>query len=162
MTSRRAIFTTAALVSLAAAACVTAPATAPERAATPVSASTGKTWDAVIDVFAERNIPIRNMERASGFIATEPMGVDPREGEKWADCGGTIGVKFGATGATYNVLVRGDSTHATVRATVRWTTSQANDLMKTTTDRECTTRGVWEQDFESLVKSRAEATTAGK
>lgn len=133
------------------AACVTAPATAPTREAAPVNASIGKTWDAVIDLFAEQNIPIRNMERASGFIAAEPALVTRADGEKWSDCGGALGVKLGATRATYNVLVRGDSSHATVRTTVLWErpgTSQA-----------CTTRGVWEQDFEASVKARAEAAT---
>lgn len=139
------------LVSLAA--CVTAPATAPERAATPVNASTGKTWDAVIDVFAERNIPIRNMERASGFIAAEPELVSQKDGQAWADCGGALGVRLGAQRATYNVLVRGDSSHATVRATVLW---------ERTGNQGCTTRGVWERDFESLVKARAEGATAAR
>ena len=127
------------------AACVTAPATAPERAATPINASVGKTWDAVIDLFAERNIPIRTMERASGFIAAEPALVAMKDGARWADCGGALGVKLGAERATYNVLVRGDSTHATVRATVLW---------ERTGDQGCTTRG------ESLVKARAEGASA--
>jgi len=36
-----------------------------------VTSSFGRAWDAVIDVFAEANTPIRTMERASGFIAAE-------------------------------------------------------------------------------------------
>lgn len=143
-----------AAVALLAAACVTAPKTAPERVATPVSASAGKTWDAVIDIFAERNIPIRTMERASGFIAAEPALVEQKDGERWADCGGALGIKLGAERATYNVLVRGDSAHATVRATVLWDRPGAAQG--------CTTRGVWEQDFEGAVKARAEATTAAR
>lgn len=143
----------ALLISAAVSACATAPATAPERVATPISASAGKTWDAVIDIFAERNIPIRNMERVSGFIATEPLTVTVADGQKWADCGGALGVRLGAQRATYNVLVRGDSSHATVRATVLW---------ERTGNQGCTTRGVWERDFESLVKARAEVTSAGR
>lgn len=133
------------------ASCVTPPATAPTREATPVSASFGKTWDAVIDIFAAQNIPIRNMERASGFIAAEPATVAVKDGEQWSDCGGAMGGHLGALEATYNVLVRGDSTHATVRATVLWA--------RPGTAQTCTTKGVWEQNFEALVKARAEGTT---
>lgn len=46
------------------------------RSAMPVSASFGKTWDAVIDVFAVKNIPIRTLERVSGLIAAEPSNVE--------------------------------------------------------------------------------------
>jgi hypothetical protein len=45
------------------------------REQTAVAASFGRTWDAVIDHFAERNISIRTMERSSGFIAAEPFRV---------------------------------------------------------------------------------------
>ena len=41
------------------------------RDAVEVTSSFGRAWDAVIDVFAEANKPIRTMERASGFIAAE-------------------------------------------------------------------------------------------
>jgi len=153
LTARCARWAVATTIALSSAACAVAPAPAPQRAATPINASAGKTWDAVIDIFAERNIPIRNMERASGFIATEPLDVALTDGEKWADCGGTIGVRFGATRAAYNVLVRGDSTHATVRVTVLWSRSNAAEG--------CTTRGVWEPQFEALVKARAEGTASG-
>jgi len=146
-------WTVGAAIALCSAACAVAPAPAPQRAATPINASAGKTWDAVVDIFAERNIPIRNMERASGFIATEPMDVGLQDGEKWADCGGDIAVRFGATRAAYNVLVRGDSTNATVRVTVLWSRPNATNG--------CTTRGVWEPEFEALVKSRAEGTAKG-
>lgn len=144
------------VIGLSLGACVPSPQTAaPQRVATPVNASSGKTWDAVIDMFAERNIPIRNMERASGLIVAEPMRVTLQDGVKWADCGGDgFGNKVAADRATYNVLVRGDSTRATVRTTVLWESS---------TDRyTCTTKGVWEQDFESLVKARAEGTAAAR
>src|SRR5689334_6312594 len=56
------------------------------REATHVDASMGRTWDAVIDQFAARNIPIRTIERASGLIATDQLTVG-REGYWWADCG---------------------------------------------------------------------------
>ncbi|MGH9897071.1 MAG: hypothetical protein ACREA0_34765, partial [bacterium] len=51
------------------------PAPPMPRDATEVTASFGRTWDAVIDEFADRNIPIRTIERASGLIATELLSI---------------------------------------------------------------------------------------
>ena len=147
----------------------TPPEPAAPRSATVVSASQGKTWDAVIDVFAERNIPIRNMERVSGLIVTEDLGVNNSDGTTWADCGRVTGAWYEkpkrrsgdkkkgtpvAPGhATYNVLVRGDSTRSTVKVTVRWT---ARGLKVDSPVVECSTLGVWEGETEMEIKNRAE------
>ncbi len=56
------------------------------RAATRVGATMGATWDAVIDLFAARNIPIRSIERVSGIIVTDILSVGD-DGPRWADCG---------------------------------------------------------------------------
>lgn len=108
----------------------------------------------MVDLFAARNIPIRTMERASGFVATRPLLVDLADGERWADCGTALGKSLGARQAEYNVLVRGDSTSATVRATVLWE--------RPGSPAGCVTRGVWESDFEAAVKARAEAATVAR
>ncbi len=78
----------------------------------------GSTWDAVIDMFAERNIPIRTIERASGIIATEQLSVGP-EGKVWPDCGRSFSGTVLPNYAIYNLLVRGDSSSSRVKATVR-------------------------------------------
>lgn len=157
-----------ALLVLAGTACgrVAPPQPAAPRTATTVTASQARTWDAVIDVFAERNIPIRTMERVSGFISTEQLGVNPSEAKEWADCGesnwssGTrvnkegkeVGdFRIGANRAIYNVLVRGDSGFSTVKTTVRWTL--VGPKAKVT---ECSTSGVWEAEAEGDIKRRAE------
>ena len=131
------------------------PPTPQPRDATPVNASMGATWDAVIDLFASRNIPIRTIERASGIIATEALRVDPDDGALWADCGGVKGAiragRFHPNWAIYNVLVRGDSTRSTVRATVRW--SYIHEKENTT----CTSNYSWETELEKDVRSRAES-----
>jgi len=129
------------------------PAPAP-REATRVDASVGHTWDAVIDLFAARNIPIRTIERASGLIASDLLGVnevDEKEGN-WGSCGTVNGERIAPNYAIYNVLVRGDSATATVRTTVRW----SHVLEKSPRPRECTSTYVWERDLEQGVKERAE------
>jgi len=67
-------------------------------------------WSAIIETFAERTIPIANMEKVSGFIATEEI----KFPSEYADCGATpIGVKFGSTGVLgiFNVFVKEISTN---------------------------------------------------
>ena len=90
------------------------------RDASLVAASMSQTWDAVIDLFATRNIPIRTIERASGLIVTDALSVG-EEGNTYASCGTRNGKVLAPDRATYNVLVRCDSTLATVRTTVLWT-----------------------------------------
>ena len=142
--------------------CMTPPAAPPPpRPAADIAAPVGKTWDAVIDEFAAQNIPIRTMERASGFIAADQLTVPRQSQEKHADCGTDIGVALWPDRATYNVLVRGDSARSTVKVTVRWTTFGL--VANNTTPIECSTTGLWEARAEGAIRDRAEgrAATAG-
>lgn len=150
-------------ICLALTACVPPQPPAPpvERPTTTVAASFGQTWDAVIDWFASKNIPIRNVERASGLIVAEPMkmGLSLRESQtqKYADCGSDfMGTRGVPTDATYNVLVRGDSAQSTVRMTIRYVSA---DAAKTTT---CSTMGTFEAEAEAMIKQNAEAKAAAK
>jgi hypothetical protein len=119
------------------------------RDASLVTASMGQTWDAVIDLFATRNIPIRTIERASGLIVTDALSVG-QEGDTYASCGTRNGKVLAPDRATYNVLVRGDSTLATVRTTVLWART-ADPIVP-----ECTSTFIWERALETDVKARAE------
>ena len=119
------------------------------RDASLVTASMGQTWDAVIDLFATRNIPIRTIERASGLIVTDALRVG-QEGNTYASCGTKNGKVLAPDRATYNVLVRGDSSMATVRTTVLWTRTEEPVVP------ECTSTFIWERALETDVKARAE------
>jgi hypothetical protein len=131
----------------------------------PVHASFGKTWDAVIDVYAFQNIPIRTLERASGFVAAEVATVERvPQGKKhpWADCGRMArGIKGGLTNpywiqpstAFYNVRVKGDSLRSVVQVTVNWRSPQA-------APDNCSTKGVWESATEDNIRLRAEGDTS--
>ena len=160
----RAPLSTFALVSLAglSLACVQpgpvlSPAPASAREMKAVAAPFGRTWDAVIERFAEDNIPIRTLKRASGFVATESMTVPASMNEEadWADCGTApfIGRLY-PTAASYNILVRGDGARSSVKASVRWTTAVRSDA--STSTRECTTTGNWEAAVEEGIAARAE------
>jgi len=128
------------------------PPPAEPRDATSVDASMGTTWDAVIDLFATRNIPIRTIERVSGIIAADQLSVDSANGVKWADCGRVGHRQIPPNTAISNVLVRGDSTSSTVRTSVRWSRRSFKEG-----DLECTSRYVWERALEQEVKERSEA-----
>jgi uncharacterized lipoprotein len=136
-----------------AAACVPsyrgAPAT-PPRSITDVQSSFGRAWDATIDVFGERNIPIKQLERASGFISTDPIALtreDQRAARGWASCSHGVAPDE----AVYNVIVRGDSTQSTVKVTVKWQRSRSRQLSEP-----CTSNRTWELCAEDDIKARAE------
>jgi hypothetical protein len=119
--------------------------------AAPVHASFDRTWHAVIEAFSERNIPVKTIERSSGFIATDRMTVTDGQKE-WADCSRVIYKTYVPEFATYNVLVRGDSSQASVKVTVAWETIDESDgsAMR------CNTKGAWEQGFQARIKTVAE------
>src|SRR2546429_5928198 len=95
-----------AAVLLVIAACYSPPTTtAAPRSAMAVNASFDRTWTAVIDVFADRNVPIRTLDRTSGFVATDELRVGS-EGADWADCGSGAGGTIGPAHAGYNVRIR--------------------------------------------------------
>jgi hypothetical protein len=135
----------------------------PRTSITEVAAPFGRTWDAVIDDFASRNVPIKTIDRSSGLIVAEALSVGA-DGAEYADCGGDMmGIKLFPTAATYNVLVRGDTVKSTVRATVRWIrTGMARGLRTDTVTEECSTKAVWEPAFEARIRSAAEATTPSR
>jgi hypothetical protein len=121
---------------------------APAREPTAVRAPFAKTWDAVIDVFADQNIPIATIDRSSGLIATSRLAV-PRSGHTWADCGvSSFGDPAGPNAAIYNVLVRGDSIRTTVKVTVSWALEGSPF--------DCVTKGTWESQTEERVAAKAE------
>lgn len=131
------------------------------RLGTEVAASFGKTWDAVIDVFSERNIGIKTLDRSSGLIVAENASVRVADAKEWADCGTLPGAHpnsiaaaaLNAKIARYNILVRGDSTRTTVKATVQFS---APDMRMWAQTDECQSRGVWERGVEEQISTRVQ------
>lgn len=135
------------------------PAVAPARSATTVSASFERTWTAAVDVFADKNVGIRTIDKSSGLIVGDPVRVtmeDEMKPHSLADCGGNDVLSVRRYNqpktATYNVRVRGDSTRSTVLVTVRWT----GQVGKSSDEVDCTSRGVWEGGFETAIAKKAE------
>lgn len=135
----------------------TPPGAAVIRSPMPVTASFDRTWTAVIDVFAERNVPIETLDRSSGLIVARPLSV-PREDAQYADCGTAMGLPIPPSRAMHNVRVRGDSASSTVQITVRWEWVTTATSISAETANECSTKGVWETMVERQIKERAERT----
>lgn len=137
------------LLMLTLSACIPTPPTpAPAREATQLAAGFSTTWEAVIDHFAENNIPISTIERASGIIATERLSVSLQDSREFADCGTTEwGDRIFAGTVTYNVLVRGDENRSTVLITATW-------YPRTPAPWGCETKGVWEDMTQEAIARR--------
>lgn len=130
------------------------PAPPAPHSAMEVAAPLAKTWDAVIDVFAAKNIPIKNMDRSSGFISTEEMSVPlVAGGSPYADCGKKMGIVQPPTHANYNIRVKGDTVRSSVQVSVFW--KDVNPAARISSA--CSSKGVWETEAESEIKTRAEA-----
>lgn len=138
----------------------TPPAPTPARADTEVAASFDRTWDAVIDVFARRSIPIATIDRSSGLIVSARLAVDRRDAVLWSDCGAPGGYegpgneRFRAYASLgdFNVLVRPRGDGAIVRVTIRYAGPEPAGATRFA----CTSTGVYERDLEDRIRAAAE------
>ena len=136
------------------------------RDAVEVTSSFGRAWDAVIDVFAEANKPIRTMERASGFIAAElatiPVYTSAQRtfAHSLADCGyrGRLSTyrRRRSTTSWYGVTARTPRFKLTVRYLSQNGATTTAPATATGTTVDCSTLGVLENMRESEIKARAE------
>jgi hypothetical protein len=149
------------LVGVLMCACHTAPPTAAPRPATEIRASFGKTWDATIDVFGDRDLNIRTIDRSSGLIVPGDFlftSVKPDSALRYANCGKFLGNPIVPTIVHFNVVVRGDSSASTVLVRAFYDHSkpmnQSGDLARQAGN--CTSTGLFESDLEGKIATRAE------
>lgn len=139
----------------------------------PVRASFDRTWNTVIDYFADNAIPVKTIDRASGYIAAERIGAG--NNAKWADCGQLSGPLLSGKGgggpvapqqAAFNVRVRGDSVASTVQIVVRWTAVAAAQVVSSGVGSRpsnshgqtvCVTTNIWEAEAIREITRRAES-----
>lgn len=161
---------------VAAAGCIAYVPPPPEsaRPATSVAGSYDSTWAAVVSYFADRNLPIRTIEKASGIIVAEALRSDlvnrypvleangkpkyrngyPVMGPAvYANCG-SYGGDIDPASASFNVRVLGDATRSTVRVTTRFRGMYGSGSSAQTV--ECTSTGKFESDLEAMVKKSVE------
>jgi hypothetical protein len=135
---------------LLALACVRPPAPPAPRPDTQVNAPFSRVWEAVVDRFARSNIPVKTIDRASGLIAAESV-LMAGDLSNFGGCNFMGMENRSPVGATFNVLVRGDSTRSSIVVTADWigVDHRGNRIG-------CVTTGKWEQGFEAAIKTQAE------
>jgi hypothetical protein len=116
------------------------------RSGTGVAASFARTWNALQVVIVEQGIPVRSADARNGIVVGEDQPV-AEENDGIADCGVALRTRVHPVRARWEMLVRGDSTNAVIRAAVRF--------VDPTSD-ECSSLGTWEKALEQRVKRLAE------
>lgn len=128
-----------------------------------IAGPVAQTWDAVVEFFAVQLIPVRTIERASGYVAAERLGIASSRDESFArslaDCGVLLGeggrrIEYYPSSALFNVLVRGDSLTSSVRVTidfVSWENPQT-EMRR----RPCVSKGRYESMIAEYVRERVQ------
>lgn len=143
-------------VGLTLAGCATMPKIYDVQSDRTFNASFDDTWDAVIEYFAENNIPIRTIEKDSGVIYAEQMfatGYDVSFLD-YADCGGLA--LADSRRAQFNVLVREASDVTTrVRVTTEFVEAR-RDFWGQSISVVCNSTGAMEDAVLTSVQIRLE------
>ena len=137
---------------LAAAASATAPQARKVTTTANVQASADATWDALIDLFAEHNWAITNVERSSGLITTDWMSLGS-DGPTVADCGGSGLSSEDGTSVRFNVRVKEQEAGAVVTVGAGFRQSRSYDGKQWTVD--CVSKGTIERLIHREVASRS-------
>jgi len=139
-----------------------------------LSASFDETWQAVIDVFAQSQIPIRTIDKSSGLIVadklrfnlknfessyTGPMGSLVTSDYRFADCGNTSAIKYSPTFALFNAQVRSRGEGSTLRVNLiyEWTPPMSSSIYGGTSSeaqKVCVSTGVWEHEVIELITGK--------
>lgn len=149
---------------------------APRAAVLPaaVAASYDRTWEATVGWFAEQNIPIQTIEKASGIIVADvnirylpnrtpvldKKGKVDRMAQSapvYADCGHPDipnAYHFDPSSMIYNIRVLGDASKSTVQVNARYATEGYPGMPYVAL---CASTGKWETDIQQYIKSHAEA-----
>ncbi len=117
-----------------------------------VHAAFEPTWTRAVAFFANNNVPVQTLEKASGLIASQSVDLSDTQRKAWIDCGKMSAFQAGIllanlqTHTTFNVFARpmGDSTAIRVNLSVR-----AERMAIGSTTRmesiECTSNGTFER-----------------
>ena len=109
-------------------------------------------WSAVVETFAELNLPIDNMEKDSGLITTDHISFLGTGNDGVCDCGGTgILIERARTGK-FNVFVKNGSTGVSVRVNAQF--EQTLEFDRSLSTRQCVSTGVLEARINDLIREK--------
>lgn len=137
---------------IAGAASATAPKAHKVTATRGVNYSFESTWTALIDVFADRNWAIDNLDKESGIVTTDWMSLGD-EAERYADCGSSGLSTVEATQIKFNVRVKGDASASTVSVNTKFRQQRRFDSNVAVVD--CSSTGAVESEVQRQVDSMA-------
>ena len=110
-------------------------------------------WSAVIETFAELQIPIDNMEKDSGLITTDWIDFTGQTNEDYCDCGNLgINIERSRTGK-FNAFLKRDAENScklTVNCQFEQTFSFGDNLYK----RKCVSTGTLEREIYDRVLAK--------
>ena len=137
---RNTIKIAALAVALAVSGCATVPATySVDNSRTYEDQTFDQVWEKIVNFFASRSIPIKNIAKDSGVIYAESTSF----GDEFADCGtGGLMVPF-ARRASVNVFVTRSTEHPKVSVNTEFQEMRRFDANTTTVN--CNSKGVIEQ-----------------
>ncbi|MDB4960426.1 MAG: hypothetical protein JWP01_425 [Myxococcales bacterium] len=137
------------VLTTALAASATAPSTHAVNTTATVAASYEATWTAVLDLFAENNWAILNLDKDSGLVTTDWMRIE----DKYADCGNAPLLTTDQTSVRFNVRVKSDEGSSEVAVNASFRQLRSFDGKSHVVD--CTTNGTVEGFIHRMVDSRA-------
>lgn len=123
---------------------------------TTIPADIEAVWNAVIDVFGERDLAIDRMERASGFIGTDWMTsgwVTSAPHVGYLDCSGKMSfgkpVRPSAHEGRFNVVVRESDDEVVLKINSIWRAYRNAERV------DCLSTGLIEEELHAEVRTRA-------
>lgn len=136
-------------------ACATAPVPRQIQNSFPLEKSFDPVWQAVIESFAELNLPIMNMEKASGLITTDWISFRGQKDETGYCTCGKAGYPFAETDrmGRFNVYVKkmGLGCEVKINAVFEQHNMDMITNSRTTRTRTCVSTGKLEADIYKLI-----------
>jgi len=141
------------LICLLAYACAVAPAPRQVQTTFPIEKPFDNVWTAVIETFAEMNLPIMNMEKDSGLITTDWIGFSGPKGKEYCDCGKLgINIEIKRVGK-FNVFVKKLNGSSEIRVTCSYQQTY-EDVSGDQYTRNCVSTGKLEAEMFNLIKKK--------
>ncbi|HET9893230.1 MAG TPA: hypothetical protein VFQ42_22320 [Mycobacterium sp.] len=132
------------IAAAAVAGCATAPVAHDVQRTARMSATVDATWQALVDVIAERNWPVKQLDRSSGLAMIDWMAAP----EYTADCGSVPLASEGPIRARFSARIRaaGSGSEIEINATFQRTREIAGSVAVI----ECTSKGALEVAIQEM------------
>lgn len=116
------------------------------------STSFDQVWNAALDIFAQRNWTVANLDKSSGFLNSDWLNVAPATG--FFDCGKPGMATYSGFRGRFNILVRQPDPTAGIQLTVNSTFQATSTFMDSSAQFDCVSTGVLERQIHETIQSR--------